>query len=287
MIKVSVIIPAYQSENYITRCLNSLVNQTLKEIEIIVINDGSTDSTQRIIDEFDIHYPQIKTFKQENLGISTAKKRGLDLAKGNYILFVDHDDVLDLNALEILYKIATQSKADIILYNAYQVIGNEKKEMWAYDCGSEEEIRKDALGIYLNSHIRAPLWCKLLKKSYLIENNISFPKNIIHCEDTATTASILMHQPNIICCDEFLYYWFDYSNSTSHSQTTRIADFTKALEFVTEELVKNNLFSTYKEQLLTFSKSLISWGYQMLLLHPELQHQLLEFYHQWYEKYIE
>lgn len=277
--KVSVIVPAYQAQQHLSRCLSSLVKQTLSEIEIIVINDGSTDQTQTIINQFKLNYPHLITIEQENAGISTTKKRGLELATGEYILFMDNDDQLDLKALEVLYEGAKASNADIMLYHAYQVISNQIINMWTYERDLEEQIQQNPLMIYFNGKIRTPLWCKFIKKSYL--DQISFPEGLNHCEDSATTASLLMHEPKISFCPQCLYYWFDYSASTSHTPTSRVNDFIYTIEFITDELKKNNLYMTYHPQLDAYVYSIVSFGYDMLGHHPQLQQQLLSFYEQW------
>ena len=115
-IKVSVIVPVYNVEKFIDKCLNSLVNQTLKEIEIIVVNDGSPDNSQKIIDEYVKKYPdKIKSFIKENGGQGSARNMGMEKAVGEYISFVDSDDWLDLDTLEKMYFLAKKDKSDIVI----------------------------------------------------------------------------------------------------------------------------------------------------------------------------
>ena len=106
-IKVSVIVPVYNVEKFIDKCLNSLVKQSLKEIEIIVVNDGSPDNSQKIIDKYVKKYPEkVQSFIKENGGQGSARNIGIVKAKGEYISFVDSDDWLDLDALEKMYSLA-------------------------------------------------------------------------------------------------------------------------------------------------------------------------------------
>ena len=112
-IKVSVVVPAYNVENYIEDCLKSLINQTLKEIEIIVVNDGSTDNTFEIINKYANLDFRIKVISQENQGISVTRNNGIKIAKGEYIGFVDSDDWVDENYFEELYNTAKKFDADI------------------------------------------------------------------------------------------------------------------------------------------------------------------------------
>ena len=130
-IKVSVIVPVYNVEKFIDKCLNSLVNQTLKEIEIIVVNDGSPDNSQKVIDEYVKKYPdKIKSFIKENGGQGSARNMGIEKAVGEYISFVDSDDWLDLDTLEKMYFLAKKDKSDIVIcdmvdhYSYYTIYHN-------------------------------------------------------------------------------------------------------------------------------------------------------------------
>ena len=115
-IKVSVIVPVYNVEKFIDKCLNSIVNQTLKEIEIIVVNDGSPDNSQKIIDKYVKKYPEkVQSFIKENGGQGSARNLGIEKAKGEYISFVDSDDWLDLDALEKMYSLAKKDNSDIVI----------------------------------------------------------------------------------------------------------------------------------------------------------------------------
>lgn len=116
MKKISVIVPVYNVEKYIDKCLNSLVNQTLKDIEIIVVNDGSPDNSQAIIDKYVQRYPKlVKSFIKENGGQGSARNLGLEKATGKYISFVDSDDWLDENALLEMYNLAQKDNSDIVI----------------------------------------------------------------------------------------------------------------------------------------------------------------------------
>ena len=116
MIKVSVIVPVYNVENYLVKCLDSLVHQTLKDIEIIVVNDGSPDNSQNIIDTYVKKYPKkIKAFSKKNGGQGSARNYGLKYAKGEYIAFVDSDDYVDLDMFFKMYNKAKEDNSDIVI----------------------------------------------------------------------------------------------------------------------------------------------------------------------------
>ena len=125
MVKVSIVVPVYNVEKYLRKCLNSLVGQTLKEIEIIVVNDGSTDGSQKIIDEFVDNYPgKIKCLIKENGGLSDARNYGMPYCSGEYIGFVDSDDYVDTKMYELLYTNAKANRSDMVTCDYYMVYGN-------------------------------------------------------------------------------------------------------------------------------------------------------------------
>lgn len=135
-IKVSVIVPVYNVEKFIDKCLNSLVNQTLKEIEIIVVNDGSPDNSQKIIDKYVKKYPEkVQSFIKENGGQGSARNIGIVKAKGEYISFVDSDDWLDLDALEKMYSLAKKDNTD--------KISNISEGFYHCNCGHESTMNNN------------------------------------------------------------------------------------------------------------------------------------------------
>ena len=120
--KISVIVPVYNVENYLEKCLYSLVNQTLQEIEILVINDGSKDNSQKIIEFFQSKFPQkIKTFAKENGGLSDARNFGIDRATGEFLAFVDSDDYVSENMFLEMYDLAIKNEAELVICNLQKV----------------------------------------------------------------------------------------------------------------------------------------------------------------------
>lgn len=156
MIKVSVIVPVYNVEKYLRKCLDSLVNQTLSNIEILVINDGSPDNSQKIIDEYAKKYPSlVKAFIKENGGQGSARNLGLEHSKGEYISFVDSDDWLDLDALEIMYKKGKEKDYDIVIcdmidhYKKYNIYHNCTKYKTVFEVtpsASNKIFKKEVVG---------------------------------------------------------------------------------------------------------------------------------------------
>lgn len=165
--KVSVIVPVYNVEKYIDKCLKSLVMQTLQEIEIIVVNDGSPDNSQKIIDKYAKKYPEkIKSYIAENGGVGSARNFGLTKANGEYIGYVDSDDFVEINMFEELYNKAKKEKLDIVICGSYNIEEKTGKR--------QEDIDKS---VFDDPHINAffgrpAVWNKLYKKEVI--NNIKF-----------------------------------------------------------------------------------------------------------------
>ena len=129
--KISVIIPAYNAEKFLVESIESVINQTIDDFEIIVIDDGSTDSTLDILRNYEESYEDFIVICQDNSGPAAARNRGLDVAKGEYIYFLDADDVLELDALESLYNAAKRRKSDLVGHHG----GGCKRQRWKRICG--------------------------------------------------------------------------------------------------------------------------------------------------------
>ena len=182
-IKVSVIIPVYNVEKYIEECLKSLVNQTLKEIEIIVVNDGSPDNSQKIIDKYVKEYPnKIKSFIKENGGQGSARNLGLEYAEGEYISFVDSDDWLDLEALENMYNKAVEDGSDIVICDMSDLYADGTKKY--FNCTKYNSIYE----------VTPSASNKIFKKSIL--KNVRFLSELWY-EDFNFTTKILLTNPKI------------------------------------------------------------------------------------------
>lgn len=126
--KVSVILPVYNTEKYLPECLDSLLNQTLKDIEIICINDGSTDNSLEILQEYQANDQRIRILNQENQGAAIARNKGIQMAEGEYLSFLDADDFFDENMLKWSYEKAQKTNSDICIYGSYLYDNLTKKE---------------------------------------------------------------------------------------------------------------------------------------------------------------
>lgn len=165
MPKISVIIPVYNAEQYLRRCLDSVCNQTLKDIEIICIDDFSSDGSAEILEKYSKQYPNLKFSRQEkNQGESAARNAGVALAKGEYMAFVDNDDELDLNFYEKLYDKAKENDADIVKGQAVEIDYNGRKHFIKQLPATGDKL------LFTNYW-----WSAIFKRSLIEANNISFP----------------------------------------------------------------------------------------------------------------
>ena len=143
MVKISIVVPVYNSENFLEKCVDSLINQTVESKEIVLVNDGSTDGSQGIIDRYVAEYPDmIKCVKQENSGQAVARNVGLENASGEFIAFLDSDDYMEKNAYEVALKKAEAEDLDVVCFDFYEVINGFKIEKQHYFLNNEDVVKK-------------------------------------------------------------------------------------------------------------------------------------------------
>ena len=136
---VSIIIPAYNAEKYIEQCIDSIISQTYKNIEVIIVNDGSTDNTLAICEKYAKEDKRIKIVKKKNEGVSKARNDGIKIATGKYIMFIDSDDYIDDDYIEIMHKNIVEKKADLVVSN-YTRDKNGVKEKIYFDLKNNDDI---------------------------------------------------------------------------------------------------------------------------------------------------
>jgi len=209
-IKISIIVPVYNSAKYLKRCINSLINQTLKEIEIILINDGSTDDSENIIKSY--NDPRIVLISQKNQGQSVARNTGLKYAQGEYIGFVDSDDWIDLNFYEKLYQNANQENADIAVANIVRLHKTNRKYYLKYD---KKVITQNADEKFRLCDVpdRCYVWNKIYKANKLKEKELKFKEGIFF-EDVIFTPEALFHLEKLVTVPDTNYFYWRRPGST-------------------------------------------------------------------------
>lgn len=247
--KISVIVPVYNVENYLEKCLNSLVSQTLQEIEILVINDGSKDNSQQIINQFQEKFPEkIKAFSKENGGLSDARNFGIDRAIGEFLAFVDSDDYVSENMLQEMYDLAIKNEAELVICNLQKVDenGNVTQKLTQIPNFSEKiDLEKD-FSVFSDISYFA---CNKIFKRELFDGK-RFQKGM-HFEDIELIPQILLQCKTLAKTDAFHYQYLERSNSISKSHTERGLDILKAVENV-EKSFKNSIYSSKQKELKGF-----------------------------------
>lgn len=240
MPKVSIIVPVYNVEKYISKCLETLVNQTLKDIEIIIVNDGSTDKSKSIIDKYKIRYPGIiKYYEKENGGLSDARNYGIRYAKADYIAFLDSDDYVELDMYEKLYNKAITEHSDMVECDFIWEYLNKKK----IDTGIIYNSKKDMI-----KYARVVAWNKLIKKSVIEKNMISYPKGLRY-EDVEFFYKMVPFYQKVSFVKEPLVHYIQRESSISNSQNEKTKDIFNVLDNVIKYYKDNKIYDKYKEEL--------------------------------------
>lgn len=240
MPKVSVIVPVYNVEKYLEKCLESLVNQTLKDIEIIIVNDGSTDNSEIIINKYLNKYKEkIKYLKKENGGLSDARNFGMKYATAEYIAFLDSDDYADITTYEKMYNKAIEENCDFVECNF----------IWKYE---NKEI-KDTGVVYKNKHemfenARVIAWNKLIKRDLLNKVNIEFPKGLRY-EDVEFFYKLLPYINKVGFVKDYLIYYVQRENSIVNTQNERTKEIFTVLDNVINYYKESELYNNYKTEL--------------------------------------
>ena len=213
--KLSIIVPVYGVEKYIDKCLNSLVKQSLKEIEIIVVNDGTKDNSQKIIDKYVKEYPdKIKSYIKENGGQGSARNYGLKKATGEYIGYVDSDDFVEKDMYKKLYNKAKKNNYDIVVCGNYNVSEDyQNKNIDAFINNYNTDLENIFFG-------KMAVWNKIYKRDILIKNKLEFKEKVWY-EDLAFTLKAIMNSNTFAFIDEPLYDYLIREGSTMNNSNVQ------------------------------------------------------------------
>ena len=253
--KVSILVPCYNVEKYLTQCLDSIVNQTLKDIEIIVINDGSTDSTLDIIKSYAKKDKRIKIIDKPNEGYGKSMNRGLDAASGEYIGIVESDDWVDADMFQDLVKIADENNADIVKSNFYTYTTEKGDEFCkSFPTYAENRILKpiDNKSVFF---IQPSIWSAIYKRDFLIKNKIRFLESPgASYQDTGFAFKVWAMAKRAFLTDKaYLHYRCDNVNSSVKS-SGKIFCVCDEYDEIERFLIKNKLFNKSMQNLLVNMK---------------------------------
>lgn len=265
---VSLIIPVYNVEDYLRKALQSVENQTFNNFEAIIVNDGSTDESLKIINEFVERNSNFHLINQKNAGLSAARNTGLIASKGEYIAFMDSDDYINPDFIKLLYNAAVKNNADIACCNFNLYYPNSNLRIYMpFTCMP---------GIYSNSKALKKLildlglhyfsWNKLCKRSLFFDNNIKFYD--MYFEDIATSPRLFYHANKIVVLGKALYNYTNRETSILNSVNVRkVNDFIRSLGVIRNFFEKHNDYKKYKNRIWLYSQKvkLISYYYTLQL----------------------
>ena len=240
MPKVSVIVPIYNVEKYLEKCINSLLSQTLEDIQIILVNDGSKDNSGNIAKEYEKNNKdRVIYVEKENGGLSDARNYGLKYATGDFIAFLDSDDYIEKNAYEEMYNKAIEENADYV----------ECDFIWEFP----NKIRVDKQYPYKNkkemlSFVRVVAWNKLIKRQLITDNNLEFPKGLRY-EDVEFTYKLIPFINKFAYVDKPFIHYVQREGSIANVQNERTAEIFTVLDNVIEFYKKNNIYEEYRDEL--------------------------------------
>ena len=217
--EITVIVAIYNIEKYLKRCLESIRCQTFLDFECILVDDGSFDSCALICDEYTVIDKRFSVIHKKNEGLPQARKTGFENASGQYLLFIDGDDWLEKNMLELMVTQAKSKNSDVVICDFYKDFGNVKKHITINFSSKKSKI--------MESFIKKPgymnyFWNKLIKKELFL-NNIDFPQNITLCEDLYVIFKILYYAKNVSHIAFPLYHYMQINSSAMTKNITKMS----------------------------------------------------------------
>lgn len=252
--KISVIIPVYNSEDYIENCLISVINQTFRNLEIIVINDGSTDSSLEIINSIAESDNRIIVRSQENEGQSHARNVGIDLASGEYIVFVDSDDWLSLNYIELMYKRIIEKDGDIVVCGHNMHTQNSVKSIrYNISANFDSQLGFEYILLGRISHV---CWGKMYNSKIIKDCEYAFPEGKTN-EDLYIVSIWFLRSSKITYINEGLYNVRNRVGSVTNTFTEKFLDMFVILDMLEDYLRENNLYKIHEQNFMKKYQNLV------------------------------
>ena len=253
MVKVSVIIPVFNVEKYLKECIESISNQSLEDIEIICIDDGSTDNSLNILNDYADDDCRFKIILQDNLGPGAARNKGISIAEGKYIYFMDSDDILELNALEKLYDLSEDKKTDFIFFKLinFDDETGQKTNRYYYDMpylkksvGDSVFNYNDVKDVIFDLPVSVP--AKFFNKKFV--SDIKFPEGILF-EDNIFFIEAIFKSDRLYFYDEYLYDRRIRKSSITNSFNEGYLDFIEMNKLLVEKVKELGKYDEFKDKL--------------------------------------
>ena len=253
---ISVIIPVYNSEKYLAECLNSIINQTFKDIEIICIDDGSTDKSLEILNKYKEKDDRIHILTQQNEYAGAARNKGLSIATGNYIIFLDSDDFFELDMLEKMHKKIVSDNSDVVVcgYYNYDNIKNEVIDIYYMREIYTNLSPFKAIDIVNNifNFCRPNPWTKLFKRDLFVKNNLKFDTTICSNDMSCIYSALAIANSISILNSPLIYYRLNQKNNLTAKRRSNLTGFTcdlKAYESLKQNLINLKVYDIFKKAL--------------------------------------
>lgn len=275
---ISIIIPCYNSEEYLSECIQSILNQTFDKWEAICVNDGSTDNTLTILQQFSNKDPRIKVISQQNNGVASARNKALSQCTNNYICFIDSDDTIEANFLETLFKyIHLDNDIDLSICNFTKNMSSDfspqKEQIWEF------KGHECAAKIVKDKHFHPQIWCMLFKKQIIEDNQLTFTEGCTRGEDIEFIMKYLVHCRKINYSSKILYHYRIHENSAMASFNKKSLTSLEASQRVCAYY--DQYQNPAKETIQRYAVSRTLWKFLILSLlqhNKEIYKQLIETY---------
>lgn len=218
--KLSIIVPVYNTEKYLSRCIDSVLCQSFTDFELLLIDDGSKDGSGVVCDVYAENDNRIRVFHKENGGVSSVRQLGMDKAQGEYVIHVDSDDYVESTMLERLYKCASENDSDVVICDFYV---NQS------DC--EYIVKQQPSSVNhlvvlseMFQHLHGSCWNKLLRRDCYKKYNVSFPVDVSYCEDLSFWVCLLKNSLTITYLPEAFYHYVQHDSSIVHNYMNKKND---------------------------------------------------------------
>lgn len=248
MTKISVIIPVYNVECYLDKCIQSVLSQNFLEYEVILVDDGSTDESGKICDEYSQKYSQIRVIHQKNKGLGGARNTGIEAACGDYLLFIDSDDSIKENMFSFLYNTAFENGSDIVLFGMDYIDEDDRiiETRRPFNDGIRNIDSDERMSIF---SVDPYAWNKFYRRELFIKNNIRYPEKIWY-EDLCVTPKIILCADKLTLTDRVFYNYLQRKNSIMHVKNAdRNSDMLAVVTDVLDFYKTKGVFDKYYQQL--------------------------------------
>lgn len=283
---ISIIIPVYNSEKYLDRCLESVLCQTMENIEVIVVNDGSTDNSIQIINKYLKKYNNLILINQKNLGQGIARNAALQICKGEYIGFVDSDDFIRNDMFESMYKKAKKYDLDVVICNfLYYYPENNIYKSTGIEYDDSMILNKYNVikEFFVTNNIEGFSWNKLFNRKLFDCNNIKYPDNMNY-EDIPTIFNLLVVSDKIGFINKKLYYYCQHRESTVHTKNVyNTESYLKAISIINKIIVKYNLVNNFFEEYYYYFVKQILSNYESFIKYLDKDSNLYKLFNKFLE----